>query len=69
MVVLNHLSLISARAATAMSSQRDEVANKDSSEGDNSSLAEKGKADVSSPASATSVSVAHVWFCIVYEPP
>ncbi len=69
MVGLNDVLLVSASAATSMSSQRNEVAEKDSGEGGNSTLSEKGKADVTSPASSASVSVAHVWFCILYEPP
>ncbi len=50
-----------------MTGQRDETENGSTSGSSNTTLVEKGKADISSPAPPASASAAHVWFCIMYQ--
>jgi hypothetical protein len=52
-----------------MTSHRVNSGDEVSSGSGDATLADKGKAEVSSPAPASSASAAHVWFCILYETP
>jgi hypothetical protein len=51
-----------------MSGPRDDGASKSGVGNGDTTLVEKGKADISSPAPPAAASAAHVWFCILYVP-